>query len=82
MAKVDFKPTDDPLFYDVADRTAKGTLEEEILYDGEKESGATTLPFQQWLRERKLVPAAIPDFPIVYEDVAVLPPWQEIRWAM
>ena len=82
MANVTFKATDDPFFYDVADRTFPGNIEEEILYEGEKDRGATTLSFQQWLSERKRVLAAIRDFPFVYEDVAILPPWEEIRWAM
>jgi len=55
VATVDFMPTDDPLFYDIFDRTGlKGdTLEEQILYESEVEQGHTSLAYKDWLRARR-----------------------------
>ena len=54
VAKVSFDPTDDPYFYDVADRMGKGTFEDEILYESEVKLRGITMPtFKDWLRSRR-----------------------------
>ena len=51
LAKVSFDPTDDPYFYDVADRIGpKRCLEKEMLYESEAAQGITSLPYKDWLR--------------------------------
>lgn len=53
MVEVSFVATDDPFFFDQMDRTSpKSTLEEDVLYESEFESGTTTLSQSDWLRSR------------------------------
>jgi len=54
VGKVKFIPTDDPFFYDVADRVGpKGTVEDEILYDEAEQRGITMPSYKDWLRSRR-----------------------------
>ena len=51
--EVAFSPTDDPFFYDYADRNShKISLEDEMAWEEARESGSTTLDLQAWLRAR------------------------------
>ena len=51
--QVAFVPTDDPFFYDLADRgSLKVPLEDEIKWEAARESGSTTLDLEAWLKAR------------------------------
>jgi hypothetical protein len=69
--KVAFCPTDDPFFYDVADRILpKSSIEDETLYEDEVEGGRTNLSYKDWLLSRPVDDDRV--------DVALLPPWEEL----
>ena len=72
LVQVDFLWTDDPCFYDFADRRLpRATLFEEIQWEDETENGSTDLNFGNWLQAKR---DAL--------DVAMLPPWEEIRFQL
>ena len=66
--EVDFARTDDPYFYDMADRRGtRATLAEEIVWEEEIETGLTNLSLEAWLQAKR-----------EELDVALLPPWEEL----
>ena len=51
--QVAFAPTDDPFFYDLADRRSPSVaLEDELTWEEERASGSTALDLQAWLKAR------------------------------
>jgi len=55
--EVMFSDTDDPYFYDIADRRApKITIEDEIEWDRQIAADDTTLSLEEWIRDRRAVP--------------------------
>ena len=51
--QVAFAQTDDPFFYDLADRRShKISLEDEMAWEEARASGSTTLDLQDWLWAR------------------------------
>ena len=54
VAAVTFASTDDPLFYDIADRCGiKATIEDELTWECETEKGITDLTFEDWVAARR-----------------------------
>ena len=87
-ADISFCPTDDPYYYDLADRAEKLTLEEELLFETERERGYTDLSQKAWLRAQRRTSSTWRCFATPSEeddlnwpppiDVAFLTPWGEI----
>lgn len=77
VVNVDFSPTDDPYFYDYADRrTPKYSLEDEELWESEVDRGITDKTYKDWLSARRAVGGPHPsqvDFTPWVDDT----PWEE-----
>ncbi len=68
-----FGPTDNPFFYDEADRRPGPTLEEEVLWEDAVATGGTTLDLTTWVASRRMEMAP----PIVFGMFGPLWPWSE-----
>ena len=81
--EVIFSETDDPFFYDLADRRApKITIEQEIEWDMQIAANQTTLSLEDWIRDRRGVPPPPADEwelpPFRYPELSCPPDFSEL----
>ena len=81
--EVIFSETDDPFFYDLADRRApKITIEQEIEWDMQIAANQTTLSLEDWIRDRRGVPPPPVDEwelpPFDFPDLSCPPDFSEL----